>query len=294
MRVAITGASGFLGQALSHALKSAGHAPVAVRRDASGELRWCTAQGFDPPEALSGYDAVVHLAGENIAGGRWSDARKRSIRGSRVDGTRRVADALRIADPRPTVFVSMSAVGYYGACGSAALDEASGPGEGFLAEVCKAWEAEAKATETLEDLRVVRLRLGTVLGDGGALAKMLPAFKLGVGGRLGAGEQYMSWIHLDDAVRAILHVLSHEECSGPFNLTAPKPATNAVFTAALGKALHRPAFLRVPGVALRIAFGEMANHLLLSGQRVLPKRLLETGFEFQHPELGAALSAALR
>ncbi len=294
MRVAITGASGFVGRALSQALKEAGHTPVAVRRDASGELRWSVERGFDPPEALSGYDAVVHLAGENIAGGRWTDARKQSIRASRVEGTRRVADALRIADPRPSVFISMSAVGYYGARGSSQLDENSEPGEGFLADVCGAWEAEAKAASSLEDLRVVRLRLGTVLGDGGALAKMLPAFKMGVGGRLGAGDQYMSWIHLDDVVRGILHVLTHEECSGAVNLTAPEPATNAAFTAALGKALHRPTFLPVPKFALRAAFGEMAEHLLLTGQRVVPKRLLETGFEFQHPDLGAALSAALR
>ncbi|MGH1348243.1 MAG: TIGR01777 family oxidoreductase [Nannocystales bacterium] len=294
MRVAITGASGFVGRALSRVLKEASHTPVAVRRDASGELQWSIERGFDPPEALTGYDAVIHLAGENIAGGRWTDARKQTIRSSRVEGTRRVADALRLADPRPTVFISMSAVGYYGARGSSQLDENSEPGEGFLADVCGAWEAEAKAAASLEGLRVVRLRLGTVLGDGGALAKMLPAFKMGVGGRLGSGDQYMSWIHLDDVVRAIVHVLTHDECEGAFNLTAPEPATNAAFTAALGKALRRPTFLPVPKFALRAAFGEMAEHLLLSGQRVLPKRLLETGFEFGHPDLGAALSAALR
>lgn len=294
MRVAITGASGFVGQALSRALKQAGHTAVPVRRDSNGELRWSTKDGFNPPEALSGYDAVVHLAGENIAGGRWNDARKESIRASRVEGTKRVADALRIADPRPAVFISMSAVGYYGARGSAELDETSAPGDGFLADVCEAWEAEAKAAESLEGLRVARLRLGTVLGDGGALAKMLPAFKMGVGGRLGEGSQYMSWIHLDDVVRAILHVLTHDDCQGPINLTAPEPATNAAFTAALGKTLRRPTFLPVPKFTLRVAFGEMADHLLLTGQRVVPKRLLETGFEFQHPDLGAALTAALR
>lgn len=293
MRVAITGASGFVGRALSQALENSGHTPVAVRRTAGGELRWSTKDGFEPPEALSGYDAVVHLAGENIAGGRWNDARKESIRASRVEGTRRVADALRIADPRPKVFISMSAVGYYGARGSTELDETSGAGEGFLAEVCGAWEAEAKAAESLEGLRVVRLRLGTVLGDGGALAKMLPAFKMGVGGRLGEGDQYMSWIHLEDVVRAILHALTHDDCEGPLNLTAPEPATNAAFTAALGKTLRRPTFLPVPKFALRVAFGEMADHLLLTGQRVIPKRLLETGFEFKHPDLSAALTAAL-
>ena len=294
VRVAITGASGFVGRALSRALTEAGHTPLAVRRDAHGQLRWSVARGFDPPEALSGYDAVVHLAGENIAGGRWSEARKAGIRASRVEGTRRVVDALRIADPRPKVFISMSAVGFYGARGSTQLDEASGPGEGFLAEVCGAWESEAMAAASLNNLRLVRLRLGTVLGDGGALAKMLPAFKMGLGGRLGAGDQYMSWIHLDDVVGGILHVLTHDECEGAFNLTAPEPATNAAFTAALGQALRRPTFLPVPRFALRVAFGEMADHLLLTGQRVIPKRLLETGFEFRHPDLDAALSAALR
>jgi uncharacterized protein len=294
MRVAITGASGFVGRALSHALKQGGHAPVAVRRDAKGTLRWSSTAGFDPPEALSGYDAVVHLAGENIAGGRWNDARKESIRASRVEGTRRVVEALRVAAPRPSVFISMSAVGYYGARGSTLLDEDSGAGQGFLAEVCEAWEAEAEAAESLEGLRVARLRLGTVLGDGGALAKMLPAFKMGVGGRLGEGDQYMSWIHLDDVAAAILHVLTEDDCAGPLNLTAPQPATNEAFTAALGRALHRPTFLPVPKFALRLAFGEMAEHLLLTGQRVVPKRLLQTGFEFRYPELDAALTAALR
>ena len=221
MRIAITGASGFVGRALRPALEDAGHEAVPVRRDGSGALRWSTDQGFDPPDALSGYDAVVHLAGENIAGGRWNDARKASIRASRVEGTRRVVDALAAADPRPSVFVSMSAVGYYGARGSAELDEDSAAGEGFLADVCKEWEQEARAAESLDGLRVARLRLGTVLGDGGALAKMLPAFKMGVGGRLGQGDQYMSWIHIRDVVGAILYVLTHDACSGPINLTAP-------------------------------------------------------------------------
>lgn len=293
MRVAITGASGFVGRSLTAALKDPGHTPVAVSRSASGDLRWSTEDGFDPPDALSGVDAVVHLAGENIAGGRWNDERKDRIRSSRVQGTRRVVEGLRAADPRPKVLVSMSAVGYYGARGRAELDETSAPGDGFLADVCQAWEAEALAAESLEGVRVVRLRLGTVLGDGGALTKMLPAFKMGVGGRLGDGEQYMSWIHIRDVVRAIVYALEHDDCQGVYNLTAPEPATNAEFTRALGAALHRPTVLPVPKFALKVAFGEMAEHLLLTGQRVFPRRLLEAGFTFEHPDLQAALTDAV-
>ncbi len=293
MRVAITGASGFVGRALCARLRQEGHDPVAVRRDGSGTLRWSTKDGFDPPDALSGYDAVVHLAGENIAGGRWTDARKKAIVDSRVQGTRRVVEAIKAAQPPPRVLVSMSAVGYYGARGSAELDEDAGPGEGFLAQTTLAWEAEADAASTLPDTRLVKLRMGTVLGEGGALEKMLPAFKMGVGGRLGDGDQYMSWIHIEDVVRAIVHVLTHEDCDGAFNLTSPEPSTNATFTHALGAALHRPTIIPVPKFALRIAFGEMADHLLLSGQRVVPKRLLEHGFTFDHPDVRAALSDAV-
>ncbi len=293
MRVAITGASGFVGRALCRALERAGHEAVPVRRDGSGALRWSTDQGFDPPDALSGYDAIVHLAGENIAGGRWNDARKASIRASRVEGTQRVVDALAAADPRPRVFVSMSAVGYYGARGATELDEGSAAGEGFLAEVSKEWEQEACAAESLRGLRVARLRMGTVLGDGGALVKMLPAFKMGIGGRLGQGDQYMSWIHIQDVVGAILYILTHDDCSGPINLTAPEPATNAEFTRALGEVLRRPTVLPVPGFALKVVFGEMAQHLLLTGQRVVPKRLLEVGYTFEHPDLRAALQDAI-
>lgn len=293
MRVAITGASGFVGRALRSALERAGHEPVPVRRGGDGTLQWSVEAGFDPPNALSGYDAMVHLAGENIAGGRWNDARKARILSSRVEGTRRVVDALAAAEPRPPVFVSMSAVGYYGARGTTELDEDSAPGEGFLAEVCTQWEQEARAAESLDGVRVARLRLGTVLGDGGALEKMLPAFKMGIGGRLGQGDQYMSWIHIEDVVGAILHVLTHDDCSGAFNLTAAEPATNAAFTRALGEVLRRPTVLPVPKFALKVAFGEMAEHLLLTGQRVLPKRLLDAGYTFKHPDLRAALQDAI-
>jgi uncharacterized protein (TIGR01777 family) len=292
MRIAITGASGFVGQSLAQALEASGHHVVPARRSADASLRWSTDTGFEPADALSGFDAVVHLAGENIAGGRWTDARKASILNSRVEGTRRVVEALGAASPRPKTLVSMSAVGYYGARGSTLLDETSTPGDGFLADVCTAWEQEADHAEA-HGVRVVKLRLGMVLGNGGALAKMLPAFKMGVGGRLGDGDQYMSWIHIDDVVAAIRHTLQDEGCSGAYNLTAPEPVTNATFTHALGKALRRPTVLPVPRFALRLALGEMAEHLLLSGQRVTPKRLLEAGFTFGHPDLDAALADAL-
>ncbi len=293
MRVAITGASGFVGRALAEALRARGDEPVAARRSGDATLRWSTTDGFTPPNALSGFDAVVHLAGENIASGRWTDARKARIKASRVEGTRRVVEATKAADPRPATLVSISAVGYYGTPGSAELDEDAPAGTDFLADVCAAWEAEAVEAEAL-GVRVARLRLGTVLGvGGGALGKMLPAFKLGVGGRLGDGDQYMSWVHLQDVVRAILHMLDDPDCSGPYNVTAPAPVPNRDFTKTLGKVLGRPTVLPVPKFALRAAFGEMADHILLQGQRVVPKRLRAAGFTFEHAELEAALTDAL-
>ncbi|MEM6292689.1 MAG: TIGR01777 family oxidoreductase [Myxococcota bacterium] len=293
MRVAITGASGFVGRALAEALRARGDEPVAARRSGDAALRWSTADGFTPSNALSGFDAVVHLAGENIASGRWTDARKARIKASRVEGTRRVVEALKAADPRPATLVSISAVGYYGTPGGTELDEDAPAGTDFLADVCAAWEAEAVEAEAL-GVRVARLRLGTVLGvGGGALGKMLPAFKLGVGGRLGDGDQYMSWVHLEDVVRAILYVLDDANCSGPYNVTAPTPVPNRDFTKTLGKVLGRPTVLPVPKFALRAAFGEMADHILLQGQRVVPTRLRAAGFAFEHAELEAALTDAL-
>ncbi len=295
MRVAITGASGFVGRALSIALADRGDTPVPARRsDPDAALRWSSDSGFEPADALGGFDAVVHLAGENVAGGRWTARRKAAIRSSRVEGTRRVVEALATASPRPPVLVSMSAVGYYGTPGDTELTETSKSGDDFLAEVCTAWEAEARKAESLDGSRVVRLRLGTVLGrNGGAVAKMLPAFRLGIGGRLGDGDQYMSWIHLDDVVGVILRAIDDASFQGAYNVTAPSPVTNAVFTRAMGSALRRPTVIPVPKFALKLAFGEMADNVLLQGQRVLPHRLRESGFEFRFNTLEHALEDVL-
>jgi uncharacterized protein len=293
MRVAITGASGFVGRALSSALTARQDVVVPARRTATeGALCWTVDDGFDPPGALSGFDAVVHLAGESIADGRWTDARKRAIERSRVEGTRRVVDALAQASPRPRVLVSASAVGVYGDTGDREVDEDDARGEGFLADVASSWEDEARRAESLEGVRVVVVRLGVVLErDGGALAKMVPAFKLGLGGRLGSGDQFMAWIHLDDAVRAILHLLDDPKARGVYNLTAPTPVTNRDFTKALGAALHRPTVIPVPRFALSLAFGEMGETVLLQGQRVVSRRLGPSGFQFERPTLDQALRA---
>lgn len=292
MRVAITGASGFIGRALVSALIDRGDKVVAASRVASdtAQLRWTPRDGFDPVSALSGFDAVVHLAGASIAAGRWTPERKRELRDSRVHGTRSVVHALDKAEPRPPVFVCASAVGLYGERGDEACDEDSKRGGGFLADITQAWESEALAAERLHGIRVVRARFGVVLGrNGGALPRMLPAFRFGLGGRLGAGSQYMSWIHIDDVVSALLYVLDTASTHGAYNITAPAPVPNTTFTRALGRALHRPTLFGVPRFALRMAFGEMGETLLLNGQRVLPQRLLDAGFRFSFGEIDAAL-----
>jgi uncharacterized protein (TIGR01777 family) len=246
------------------------------------------------PSRFDGVDAVVHLAGENIAAGRWTSARKAEIRQSRVEGTRRLCEALaRLAQP-PRVFVSASAIGFYGDRGAQTLTEESGAGSGFLPDVCREWEA---ATEPASQagIRVVNLRFGMVLSPaGGALQKMLPPFKLGLGGRIGSGAQFMSWIAIDDAVGAIHQALSAESLRGPVNAVAPTPVTNAEFARTLARILRRPAFMPVPQFAARLAFGEMADALLLASARVMPVRLQESGYHFRFPELEGALRHMLR
>lgn len=249
---------------------------------------WRVPGGFRPVDALSGYDAVVHLAGENVAGGRWTDARRSAILDSRVEGTRAVVEALLAASPRPRTLISASAVGYYGNPGDRVVDEGDGPGQGFLADVCRAWEAEAREAEAL-GVRVVRVRIGVVLSrDGGALARLMPVFRMGVGGRVGDGQQWMSWIHIDDAVKVICFALEQEEISGPLNAVAPSPVTNREFSRALAKHLRRPAWLPVPAPALRLALGEMSS-VVLEGQRVAPEGLRKLGYPFEYDELDAAL-----
>lgn len=293
--IAISGASGFLGSALVHALRARGDRVLALVRPGSAApgIRWDPGRAEIDAAALVGVDAVVHLAGENVAAGRWSDAQKQRIEQSRVDGTTVLARALAGLEKRPEVLLSASAVGFYGAHGDEALDERDAAGEDFLAQVCKRWEAAAEPARQA-GIRVVHPRFGLVLHpSGGALAKMLPAFRLAVGGKLGDGAQFMSWIALEDAVSALSFALARRDLTGPINVTAPEPVTNEEFTRALGAALSRPTLFSVPRFALRTLFGEMAEVALLSGARVKPAKLLAHGFSFAHPELAPYLASVL-
>lgn len=293
--VALSGASGLLGSALRPVLTTAGwQVRPLVRRDAKpGEVRWDPAAGTLDATALAGVSAAIHLAGESIAAGRWTEAKKAAIRSSRILGTRLLSESLARLPQRPEVLVSASAIGIYGDRGDALLNEDSPLGSDFLAEVVKEWEA-ATAPASDAGIRVVHLRLGIILArDGGALPRMARPFQLGAGGPIGSGRQWMSWIALDDAVRVVLEVLHNPAARGPFNAVAPEPVRNADFAARLGEVLHRPALVPVPAFALRLLFGEMADAALLASQRVVPARLNALGFEFRHPSLREALHAAL-
>ena len=293
MRVAVSGTRGLIGAEVVSALSAAGIEVVRlVRRDpAPGEaaVRWDPGKGIADKARLAGLDAVVHLAGENIAAGRWNAARKAAIRESRVEGTRRLCDALADLPEPPKTLVCASAIGYYGDRGDDVLTEESPAGAGFLPEVCREWEA-ATGPAGRKGIRVVLLRIGVVLTPrGGALSRMLPPFRMGFGGVLGSGKQYVSWIALDDLSGIVLHALAKEELRGPVNAVAPCPVTNRELTEALGKVLSRPTPLPVPAFALRLAVGEMADALLLASTRVVPRRLEETGYRFRFPELHGAL-----
>ncbi len=268
-----------------------------VRRRAPGGAWWDPAAGVmgdDALDALRSADAVIHLAGAGLGDRRWSADRRREIVASRVAATALLCRTLAGLERRPAVLVSASAVGFYGDRGDEELTEASAPGTGFLADLCRQWE-DATTPAAEAGVRVVRLRSGVVLsGRGGALARQLPLFRMGVGGRLGDGRQWLSWITLADEVGVVLHALDHPSVEGPVNATAPSPVTNRAFTAALGRALHRPAVLAVPAVALRVALGsELASEMILAGQRVLPARVLGDGYRFVHPTLDVALAAVL-
>ena len=300
MDVAVTGSSGLIGSALGPALTGAGHRMVPVVRSQGAKANRSGALGWDPDAGtidaggLEGIGAVVHLAGENIGASRWNEAQKARIRDSRVKGTALLAQTLaKLANP-PRVLISASGINVYGDRGDEVVTEASRPGEGFLAEVCKAWEAAAAPAEQA-GIRVVHLRSGIVLSPaGGALEKMLTPFRLGLGGRLGSGAQWMSWISIDDEVGAIVHLLGDGAPAGPVNATAPNPVTNADFSQALARALRRPAVLPVPAPALRLLLGrEMADELLLASMRVLPTRLLDSGYAFRAPDLESALQRTL-
>ena len=291
MKILISGASGLVGSALSRSLEASGHGVRRlVRKPASGGdiACWDLASGEIDSDALAGVDAVVHLAGENVAGGRWTSARKRRILDSRVKGTGVIARAVAAADPSP-VLVSASAIGFYGDRGDETLDEDSATGAGFLAEVCQQWEAAAAPAEAA-GARVVRLRIGLVLSrHGGALAKMLTPFRFGLGGVVGNGRQMMSWIHLDDLVGAIEHVLERDDASGPINAVAPAPVSNREFTRVLGRVLGRWTPAPMPAPVVRAIFGEMGDELLLASTRVVPARLEASDFSFRFSDLESAL-----
>lgn len=293
--IALSGASGLLGRAVAPALAAAGWQvrPLVRRPPASGEVRWDPAAGTIDGSALAGVSAAVHLAGESIADGRWTEARKARIRSSRLLGTHLLSESLARLPTRPDVLVSASAVGIYGDRGDEQLDEDSPAGTDFLAEVGKAWEG-ATAAASDAGIRVVHLRFGIILSkEGGALPRMVTPFQLGAGGPIGNGRQWMSWISIDDAVRIVLESLRNGTMQGPYNAVAPEPVRNAEFAARLGKVLHRPALVPAPAFALRLLFGEMADAALLASQRVVPSRLTALGFSFRHPTLDEALRAIL-
>lgn len=296
MRILLSGASGFIGSALRRVLEQEGHEVSALSRSApadSSAVQWDPDSGVLDPVALEGCDAVVHLAGEGIGDRRWNEAHKRRVRDSRIKGTTLLSRTLAKLDRPPAVLLSASAIGFYGDRGDEALTENAPAGGGFLAGVVQAWE-ESTAPARDSGIRVVTMRSGLVLdGGGGVLKRQLIPFRLGMGGRLGAGRQYWSWITLEDEVRAMQHLLD-ADVSGAVNLTAPTPVTNAEFTAVLGRVLSRPAFLSVPPVALEVVLGkEMATEMLFFSQRVVPSKLEGSGFRFRHPELESALRAVL-
>jgi uncharacterized protein (TIGR01777 family) len=287
MRITITGASGLIGSRLVKQLEQRGDEVTTLSRTTN----WNPNAGPAPAELLEGRDAIVHLAGENVAQ-RWTDASRKAIRDSREIGTRHLVEGIARTDAKPKALISSSAVGYYGPHGDERLDEDTPPGNDFLAEVCVAWEREAQKAEAL-GLRVVTVRTGVVLdSEGGALSKMLLPFKLGGGGPVAGGNQYMPWIHVDDVVGIYLAAIGDATWNGAINATAPEPVTNKTFSKALGRALHRPAVTPIPGAAIRLLFGDMAE-IVTKGQRAVPRRTLELGYTFQHPDLDEALRAAV-
>jgi uncharacterized protein (TIGR01777 family) len=292
MLVAISGASGLIGTALSAELTAAGDEVVRLVRTqarSASEIRWDPVSGLDPA-VLTGVDAVVHLSGAPIAAGRWTPSRKAELRSSRIISTQTLVTAMASATPPPGVLICGSAIGYYGDTGDKMVDESGPAGVGFLPDLVRDWEAAAEPAAAA-GIRVVNIRIGVVLAaDGGMLGRLLLPFRLGVGAKIGSGRQYLSWISLTDTVRAIKFALDREDIAGPVNLTAPEPVTNAEFTKALAQALHRPAVLALPSPVLRAALGELASELL-AGARVMPGKLLQAGFSFHDPDIRTALTA---
>jgi len=291
MRVLIAGASGLVGVALIQALEGEGAQVTRLVRSPAkaGEIEWHPNNDQLDSTQLEGFDAVINLAGENIAAGRWTDDQKRKIRDSRVNGTHLLSEAIAKLKQKPNVFLCASATGIYGDRDNETLDEQSDSGGGFLAGVCREWE-QATEPAVQAGVRTVNLRFGPILArEGGMLAKLLTPFKMGMGGKVGSGKQYISWVAIDDAVDATRLAIKNESLRGPLNIVSPNPVTNEVFTKTLGHILNRPTALAMPAFAVRLAFGEMADEMLLTSQRVMPKKLTEAGYEFQLPELDAAL-----
>ncbi|MFD0342498.1 TIGR01777 family oxidoreductase [Streptomyces sp. NPDC127117] len=295
-RIAVTGASGLIGAALVRSLRADGHEVVRLVRHparAGDEVEWDPGRGYVDVAGLVGCDAVVHLAGAGVGDHRWTAAYKREIRDSRVLGTAAIAEAVASLDVPPKVLLSGSAIGYYGDTGDRAVDESAPAGEGFLPSVCVEWEAATAAAQEA-GVRTVHARTGLVVGrEGGAWGRLFPLFRAGLGGRLGNGRQYWSFIALHDEVAALRHILDTRSLSGPVNLTGPDPVTNSEVTAAMGRVLHRPTLFTAPAPALRLALGDFAQDVLAS-QRVLPGQLLDSGFVFAFPGIDSAIRAALR
>ena len=296
MKILIGGSHGLVGTALIKSLEAQGHEIFRLVRHAptsKTEVEWSPDRYSIALARIEGFDAVVNLAGESIAEGRWTDDKKRRIRESRVKGTKLLGDALANLTVPPKSFVCASAIGYYGNRGDELLTESSAPGDNFLAKVCAEWE-DATALATEKGIRVVNARFGVILdANGGALKKMVPPFRMGVGGKIGSGKQWMSWIALDDVIGGIQFALANDSMKGPVNFVAPVPVTNAEFTKTLGKVLSRPTIFPIPAFAIKLLFGEMGEALLLGGQRVAPERLVAEGFEFSYPQLDPALAHIL-
>lgn len=298
MRILLTGSHGLVGSALTPALVGDGHEVRPLVRYATGygshDIEWSPERYSIAMSRIEGFDAVVHLAGESIAEGRWTDEKKQRIRDSRIQGTKLLAESLPTLKQPPKVFLCASAIGYYGNRGDEVLTEESAPGNDFLSRVCIEWE-EATREAAEKGIRTANMRFGIILDKkGGALGKMLPPFRMGIGGRIGDGKQWMSWIALDDVVNAIRHALNTETLSGPVNYVTPNPVRNSEFTKTLGRALSRPTLFPIPAFGVRLAFGEMADALLLSSQRVQPTKLTASSFEFSYPTLAAALTHILK
>lgn len=295
MKILVSGSRGLVGSSLVPSLIEDGHEVVRLVRSypQSGDIMWNPERGEITASDLEGFDAVVHLAGDNIASGRWTAQKKRAIRSSRIDGTKLLCSALATLKNKPEVVISASAIGYYGNRSDEILTESSKSGDGFLAQVCREWEAATMPAQSA-GIRVALMRIGVVLSrDGGALTKMLPPFRAGVGGKLGTGKQYLSWISIDDLCSIILHTIKTRKLQGPVNAVSPHPVTNEEFTAALGETLRRPTIFPVPQFAAQLLLGEMADELLLSSTLVKPEKLVSSGYEFSNPQIQQALKCIL-